>query len=295
MLKGLDMKRTYDEMMNLIMEKAESDERIRAVTMEGSRANDNAVHDEYSDFDICYYVTDVREFSNDKHWIDYFGELLIMQCPEDWYKQPYDYNGHEKFVYLMQFADGNRIDLTVKDIRNIKAELENDEPRMVLLNKDNYAELITVDTEKAFFVERPSEMEYFNTCNEFRWLSVYITKGLCRRELYYAKHSYDVLAMDMFIKMLNWKVGIEHNFQVTTGGHSKYLKRYLTEEEMQRFASIFPDGSYEDIWKRLFIMYDYFAELAEYVAGKLGYIFDAAETERVRVFLQKRLEEYMIK
>ena len=50
------MQRSYDEMMSLIMEKARSDERIRAVTMEGSRANKNAVHDEYSDFDICYYV-----------------------------------------------------------------------------------------------------------------------------------------------------------------------------------------------------------------------------------------------
>ena len=289
------MQRSYDEMMSLIMEKARSDERIRAVTMEGSRANKNAVHDEYSDFDICYYVTDVREFSNDKHWMDYFGEMLIMQCPEDWYKQPYDYNGHENFAYLMQFLDGNRIDLTVKDIRNIKKEEENDEPRIVLLNKDNFEELCPLDTEKGFFIEKPSEMEYFNTCNEFRWLSVYITKGLCRKELYYAKHSYDVLTMDMFIKMINWKVAIEHNFQVTTGAYSKYLKRYLSEEEMERFAAIFPNGTYEDIWKRLFIMYDYFAELAEYVADKLGYFFDAPETERVRVFLEKRLEEYRMK
>lgn len=286
------MKRSYDEMMNLIMEKAKCDERIRAVTMEGSRANENAVHDEYSDFDICYYVTDVREFSNDKHWIDYFGEMLVMQCPEDWYEHPYDYNGHENFAYLMQFADGNRIDLTVKDIRNIKEEMQNDEPRMVLLNKDNFEELQPLKTEKAFFTKKPSEMEYFNTCNEFRWLSVYITKGLCRRELYYAKCSYDVLAMDMFIKMINWKVAIEHDFQVTTGAYSKYLKRFLTEEEMERFASVFPDGSYEDIWKRLFIMYDYFADLAEYVAAKLGYYFDEEETKRVRAFLQKRQQEY---
>ena len=289
------MQRSYDEMMNLIMEKAREDERIRAVTMEGSRANDNAVHDEYSDFDICYYVTDVREFSRDKHWMDYFGEMLIMQCPEDWYNHPYDYDGHENFAYLMQFADGNRIDLTVKDIRNIKQETENEEPRIVLLNKDNFEELQPLETEEAFYIKRPSETEYMNTCNEFRWLSVYITKGLCRRELYYAKHSYDVLIMDMFIKMLNWKVGIAHNFRVTTGAYGKYLKRYLSEEEMERFASIFPDGSYEDIWKRLFIMYDYFAQLAEYVADELGFFFDKEETKRVRTFLEKRQKEYQKK
>ncbi len=49
--------RTYDEMMKLIMDKALNDERIRAVTMGGSRVNKNAVHDQYSDFDICYRAT----------------------------------------------------------------------------------------------------------------------------------------------------------------------------------------------------------------------------------------------
>ena len=57
--------RTYDEMMRLILDLAINDERIRAVTMEGSRANKNAVHDRYSDFDICYVVRDIREFTGD--------------------------------------------------------------------------------------------------------------------------------------------------------------------------------------------------------------------------------------
>ena len=48
-------------------------------------------------------------------------------------------------------------------------------------------------------------MEYNNACNEFRWLSIYITKGLCRKEIYYAKYEYDVLSMPMFMKMLNWR------------------------------------------------------------------------------------------
>ena len=90
--------RTVDEMMELILKKAREDERIRAVTMEGSRANPNAVHDEYSDFDICYFVKDVREFTNDKTWIDYFGERLILQCPCDGHDEPYDYNGRERIT-----------------------------------------------------------------------------------------------------------------------------------------------------------------------------------------------------
>ena len=245
---------TEKEMLDMILETADADARIRAVTMEGSRANPNAVHDEYSDFDITFFVTDVREFTRDKEWIHRLGDILIVQCPTDWYSHPYDYNSRDPFAFLIQFADGNRIDLTLRDVGLISGEAENKEPRIVLLNKDNFPSLLPIGSEEAFFFQPPGEMEFYNTCNEFRWLCLYVAKGVCRKELYYSKHAYDVLAMPMFLKMLNWKVGIDHNFQVSTGSSCKYLKRFLTEEEMARFQGIFPGGDYEDISRRLFLM-----------------------------------------
>ena len=131
-------------------------------------------------------------------------------------------------------------------------------------------------------------MEYDNVCNEFRWLSLYISKGLCRREIYYAKYTYDCLVMPMFMKMLNWKIGTWYDFKISTGSYSKYLKRYLSEEEMERVHGIFPNGEYEEIWQKLLLMYDYFAENEEEVGKKLGYHYDKDETVRVRAFLVKR-------
>lgn len=273
------------------MNKAIEDDRIRAVTMDGSRANKNAVHDKYSDFDIVYFVTDVREFTEDKSWVSYFGDILIVQYPQDWYSHPYDYKSHETFVYLIQFTDGNRIDLSIVDISNIDREKFIKEPRIVLLNKDNYEELIPIDDEKAFFIQPPTQLEFYNTCNEFRWLSIYISKGLCRKEFYYAKYSYDVLIMEMFMKMLNWKVGIEHGFSVTTGSHSKYLKRFLSASEMRRLQGIFPSGEYDDMWDKLFLMYDYFNELEIEVSKHMMFSIDMVETSRVKEFLNKRRDE----
>ena len=283
--------RNKEEMMKLIMDVAINDERIRAVTMEGSRANKNATHDQYCDFDICYIVSDIREFTKDNKWVEIFGEILIVQYPMDWYSHPYNYAGHDNFAYLIQFKDGNRIDLTLIDVCNIDKEQGYREPRIVLLNKDNFKELKQINDESVFYIQKPSEMEYYNTCNEFRWLSVYISKGLCREELYYAKYAYDVLMMEMFIKMLNWKIGVDNDFNVTTGDHSKYLKRFLTLEEMKRFHSVFPNGTYEDIWSKLYVIYDYFAEIAKYVGEALKYNFDAKETEEVRSFLSERQKQ----
>lgn len=280
--------RTDNELLELIINVAVDDERIRAVTLNGSRASQTAVKDKYCDFDIVYFVKDVREFTRDKNWVSIYGDMLIVQYSMDWFSKPYDYTSRDTFIYLMQFADGHRIDLSIVDISNIEKEKEDREPRIVLLNKDNFKELETSMDESVYNITKPSEMEFYNTCNEFRWLSIYVTKGLCRRELYYSKYAYDVLIMEMFMKMLNWKIAVENDFSISTGVHSKYLKRYLSDCEMDRVHSIFPNGAYEDIWDKLFDMYDFFHELEQKVSESLGFSINCDERTKVKAFMKGR-------
>ena len=54
--------RTEQQMLDLILETARCDERIRAVIMNGSRTNPNAPRDPFQDFDIVYIVTDGGPF-----------------------------------------------------------------------------------------------------------------------------------------------------------------------------------------------------------------------------------------
>ena len=109
--------RSEQEMLELILSTAENDDRIRAVIMNGSRTNPNARRDVFQDFDIAYLVTDVDSFRNDHAWINRFGELMILQMPEAM-KDPPPMND-ERFSYLMQFTDGNRIDLTLFPIAKL--------------------------------------------------------------------------------------------------------------------------------------------------------------------------------
>lgn len=67
-----------------------------------------------------------------------------------------------------------------------------------------------------------------------------------------------------------------------------YLKRFLSKEETKRVQGIFPNGEYEDIWNKLFLMYDYFNELESEVAEHFRFICDKEETKRVRDFLIQR-------
>lgn len=98
--------RTEQEMMGLILGVAADNERVRAVVMNGSRADPNAPRDVFQDYDIVYFVTDLDSYIEDMSWVDIFGERMIMQMPKP----------DCGLVYLMQFTDGNRIDLTLASL-----------------------------------------------------------------------------------------------------------------------------------------------------------------------------------
>jgi aminoglycoside 6-adenylyltransferase len=278
-------------MMELIMNMAKDDDRIRGVYLSGSRVDPNATHDKYSDFDIVYIVRDIRSFTCSDQWLDTFGERLIMQKPEDWYSHPYDYGSNEPFAYLMQFKDGNRIDLTLVDIENMQERINDGEPRVVLLDKDGIEGLHTIDTGDYYNIQRPEAEEFRDCCNEFWWLSLYAAKGLCRRELMYVKYFMERYEMDMFLKMLNWKIGIEHDFSVATGKCYKYFGRYLSEDDMDRFTNIFPNGSFEDIWSKLFEMCSFFHGIAIEVAAHFKFEYSRDEGENIMEYLKKLREE----
>lgn len=127
--------RDEKEMMDLILDTANNDERIRAVIMNGSRTNPNVKKDIFQDYDIVYIVKDIDSFTSDHSWVDIFGERVMMQMPEDMVLPPADNSGH--FVYLMQFKDGNRIDLTLIPLEKMDELFGSDSLSILLLDKDD--------------------------------------------------------------------------------------------------------------------------------------------------------------
>ncbi len=75
--------RSEQQVYNTILTFAKADERIRMVTLEGSWTNINIPADDFQDYDITFFVTDMQSFIADDEWLDVFGERLIMQKPED--------------------------------------------------------------------------------------------------------------------------------------------------------------------------------------------------------------------
>ena len=74
--------RSPEALTRQIIQIAEEDNRIRAVLVNGSRADPNAPLDIFQDFDIVYLVDEIETFVADPEWITRFGETLIVQTPE---------------------------------------------------------------------------------------------------------------------------------------------------------------------------------------------------------------------
>lgn len=260
--------RTQKEMMDLIVQVAITDERIRAVAMNGSRTNINVPQDLFQDYDIVYIVTEMESFINDTNWIDVFGERLIMQTPESMALFPPELGG--RFSYLMQFADGNRIDLLLVPIEEKSLYCREDSLTIILLDKDKSLPSIPPPSDEDYWVKKPSAEFFADCCNEFWWVSNYVAKGLWREEILYAQeHLHSIRSM--LIKMLEWQVGIQTDFSVSIGKNGKYLDKFLSGQRWEDLLASYANGSNEDCWRALFSMCHLFSITAQNVADQLKF------------------------
>lgn len=276
--------RNEKEMQELILKIAKEDERIRALYMNGSRTNANVPKDIFQDYDIVYVVNDTAPFIQDKAWIDRFGERLFMQYPDEHPDFPSD---KENFYgWLMQFTDGNRIDLHVESISHAKENIVNDKLCQILLDKDNLLPEISESTDEDYRVKRPSKEQYLCTCNEFWWCLDNVAKGLWRREIPYVQDMLNFNVRKQLEKMLSWKIGIETEFSVSVGKSAKYMYRWLSQEEWNAYLETYCAGTVEECWKAVFKMCDLLEKTAAYVGEHLGYDYNEEEGKNCREFLE---------
>ncbi len=272
--------RSEHEMYSLILRVAEGDERIRGVVMNGSRANPDAPKDVFQDYDIIYLVREIATFSSD--WLNIFGERLMLQKPEEM-RYPSG-SGHQ--VYLMLFADGNRIDLTLLPMERLPGHRWESQSIM-LLDKDHSLPAFPVPSDADYHIKPPSKLFYESCCNNFWWCSQNVAKGLRRGELPYAMYMLERVLRDELHDMLEWHIGVHNRFGVSAGHFGKYYRRFMSKRHYSLYAATFPGANPQQIWRALFAMCKLFRELAADVAAPFGYEYPIGDDERMTAYLRR--------
>lgn len=273
--------RSEEEMLDLILGVAQADERIRAVIMNGSRVDPNTPRDIFQDYDIVYVVTDVASFVNDPAWIDCFGKRMIMQLPDAMADAS---SADGSFAYLMQFADGNRIDLTLFPLASLE-RMERDSLSVLLLDKDGVVAPFDPPHDGDYLPKPPSDKEFADCCNEFWWVAAYVAKGLWRDEITYAKYMQDQVVRDQLMQMLVWYVGVKTDFARSPGKFGKHLRNYLESELWTALMQSYADANIDRTWDAMFVMATLFRHVAQTVAAHFGYKYPQGDDDRVSAHL----------
>jgi len=279
--------RSEKEMYDLILGVAHMDERIRAVYMNGSRANPNVKRDIFQDYDIVYVVTETDSFLKDEKWINTFGDLIIMQEPDKLDKmQGRKVDFSRSYGYLMQFTDGNRIDLHIQTKEEMYEFYMEDKLTVQLLDKDNCLPAIVPSTDEDYWVKKPTYGQYFSRCNNFWWVAPYCAKGLWRNEILYTNDCLNSYVRKDLMTMLSWYVGIQTGFKLSIGKSHKYIKEYLEADLWNKLMKTFNTGDYESAWQALFIACELFEQIAPEVGKQLGFEYNSAEAAKSFDFIK---------
>ena len=271
-------------MMDLILDIARRDDRVRAVYMNGSRANPNVAVDEYRDYDVVFVVTETEWYIENSDWLNAFGEIAIVQDPNQnniAFGESHDYS--KWYNWLILLKNHKRIDLTIETVGAMT--YGEDTLTVTLLDKDNILSPLPPPNETDYYVKPPNEAMFVSACNNFWWCLNNVGKGIMREQLPYVMWMYNVVVRDEFNKMIGWYIGTLHDFKVNAGMAGKYYKKYLPENLYAMLAATYSDSDYENVWKSIFTMCDLLHIIAIEVAEYCGFDYNQSEEDGIRNYL----------
>ena len=269
--------RSQEQMLRLILQTAKSLQ-IDAMALSGSRTDTKAPKDEFQDYDVVYVVDDLDNLTNDLSWLDRFGKRLIEQ---------YNVLEHRR-LYLMLFEDGNRIDLTLCPKEHIK-EWVDSEADFTVLSDPQGLFVPYAPTPMRYWMPPASETDFDKSCNEFWWVSAYVVKGLCRKQVIYATdHLYGICQQE-FLKILAWQVARDRG-AVDIGKNYKYLFNYLPAETEKDFSNLLDFSSLDKIIQSLLATMQIFHQEAQSLSQKMGFEYDREVAEKMIEYAKEKLE-----
>ena len=275
---GIPM-RTETEMFDVILQTAKVLQ-VDAVAMSGSRTNPKAPKDEFQDYDVVYIVEDLDGLIADLSWLDQFGKRIIEQEVT---------LGHRR-LYLMFCEDGNRIDLTLCPQEHMQEWVDSEAGFTVLEDKKGIFETYSPSPER-FWIHPASETDFEKSCNEFWWVSTYVVKGICRKQVIYSTdHLYGICQQEL-LKILAWQVSRDR-VAVDIGKNYKYLFNYLPAEKEKKFSDLLDFSSLDKITQSLFATMQLFHKEAQYLAQKMGFKYEKEAAEKMIEYAEERVKKF---
>lgn len=274
--------------LNQVIEWAAKQENIRAVLVTSSTTNPNAPVDIFSDLDIELVVNNQEEFLADNSWLANFGDIIttIVEGTES-----FDGRCASRMVLYQDYSKIDFLIFSVEKFREIvepeELDAEYDIGYKVMLDKDDLTAGMKPPTHTSFNIKRPTEEKFHWVLNNYWWDLTYVAKCLYRDELYFAKFmSEQVMRFEHQQVLLEWYIGAQHNWNVTTNKYGRLFKRYLSTDMWEKATSTLAAAGMEENWRALFAYISFGRELGQNLAAQLGYTYPTELDQRITAYVE---------
>jgi aminoglycoside 6-adenylyltransferase len=264
---------------------------IRAMLLTSTRARPQGPIDLLSDYDVVLVVEDIREFFQDRSWLEDFGRVLVAYWDEI---EPDPDHGIEQSGNVVHYDDGLKMDFRLWPVALLRRiadspELadELDAGYRVLLDKDSLTTGLRRPTYRAYVPTKPDEETYLIWINDFFSDAPYVAKFLWRDELLPARWVLDQDMKHKYLRrMLEWRMERDHGWSEPTDWLGKGLKGRLPADIWEELEATYAGAGIEENWEALFRTLALFRRAATEVADDLGYAYPRELDRRVTAYVR---------
>lgn len=282
---------SMDTSLQRIIAWGEGRDDVRALVLSSSRTNPTVPEliDPLSDYDLDVIIRgDARDWYENRAWLEDLGKVMV-----GFVEPPALEYGIEDFGCVIIYEDGLKIDYTVMPVEifaHIVAEpgLRGgwDDGHRVLLDKDHMAERMPAPTHREFIPKPPSAAAYQEVIERFFTETTYVAKYLYREELLFFKNNlYAEMIGVYLLKMLEWRMEIDHGWTVRLGLFGRGLKKRLPPELWAALERLYVGAGRDENWQALFDAIALFRRVAGEVGAALGYAYPQALDDKVTCYL----------
>lgn len=256
----------YKDIVDKIIKYGEKSELVKAEVLIGSQSRQIDCADEYSDIDVMLFVSDIDFFINSDEWISSLGKYYIS------FVEQTVSGGMERRVIFENAMDADFIFLQADDFSRINelSEIVSRSYKM-LLDKDNFTDIIShvAQLDKSFSM--PSESEIQNLISEFFFHVIWASKKVMRGEIWAAITCVDGYMKKLLLKMIEYHSHALHGTDYDTWHNGKFIERWAEPWVVKEFQNIYARFSDKDIMKALLNTMNLFQKIAVETMDKWDY------------------------
>jgi len=274
-----------------VIEWAETQDSIRVLILEGSRARYTGV-DFLSDYDINVFAEDPAPYLRDNKWLETLDQVWVCIPAE------VTVEGQTFSSRLVIFRNGVKADFIFYTLKILSEFIhpdslpeQYDNGYRVLLDKDDITRDMPPPSFQAFRGGKPTKEEFAGRVDGFWFEAYHVAKYIGRNDLWSVKFR-DWGTKSSLMKMMQWHEGARHDWMLVTPlPLGKDLESWVSNDAWDALHGIFAHFDVTDSWKALYSMMELFRRLSTETAELLGFAYNRELDRNITSWIQSIREQ----